>query len=631
MVLRRPALPLLLLILVLGISACGPETPTALVLPEMGQTTSTPTALPSPVPERVLSICLGEEPRSLFLYGDLSTSAQIIRQALNDDPVDQVDFQVEPVLLKEIPSQENGLVNRVVVEVFPGDKLVDAWGNITYLASGVEFRPAGCDSEDCWETYTQQTSVELDQVEIHYQINPGFLWSDGEPITLEDSLFSYQTADLIYGEVSPIQLRYTASYQLGEEDDLVWKGLPGYLGVYSYQDFFFPPLPRHRLENFTREEFLTAPQSNLQPVGWGAYQVLEWVAGDHISMIRNPNFHRAEEGLPAFDALVFRFVTGGEEALAAVRSGECQVAANVPDLLAYQSELIRDLEDGKLAIYTDEGSAWEQISFGIQSLGRRLTPLADQDLRLALAGCIDRESLSRARLDAGEVIDDYQIPGQAAADEVEVIPYQPAVSGLSLRDLGWVDQDGDPETPRVAEGVEGIPDGRTLEFTLLTSDIQAKSITLDYIQEGLEGCGVGVGIETLPASELLAPGPEGPVFGRNFDLAYFAWAAGNYQPCRLFITSEIPGLYPEYPKGWGGVNAGGYSNQDFDEACLVLSTNLPDSETALDSERQLIEIFRSEMPVLPLFFRQDLIIASPDLSGLDSGVFSPFWNIEALE
>ncbi len=631
MVLKRQAISFVILIIFIGISACRAELPDALALPDPEGVISTPTPLPSPVPERVLSICLGQEPRSLFIYGDLSASARIIRQALNDDPVDQVNFQSTPVLLKELPSQGNGLVKKITAEVYPGDKLVDAKGNITYLASGVEFRPAGCESEDCWEIYTQQPSVEVDQIEIHYKINPGYLWSDGEPVTLGDSQFSYQTAALIYGEAGPIQLRYTASYQLGDDEDLVWRGLPGYQGLYSYQDFFFEPLPRHRLDNFTREEFLTAPQSNLQPLGWGAYQVQEWVSGDHLTMVPNPFYHRAEEELPAFDALVFRFVEGAEGALAAVRSGECQIAANVPELLDYQSELVRDQEDGRLAIYTDQGSAWEQISLGIQPLSGRQTPLADPELRLALAGCIDRESLSRARLDAGEVVDDYWLPGSSPGDRDETIPYQPAESGLKLRDLGWVDQDGDPETPRTAEGIEGIPDGRPLEFRLLAADSQAQSITLDYIQEGLENCGIGIEIETLPASELLAPGPDGPIFGRDFDLAYFAWAAGNYQPCRLFITAEIPGVYPEYPKGWGGVNAAGYSNQDFDQACQAVSTHLPDAEIALEADKELKEIFHSEMPVLPLFFRQELIIASPQVKGLESGVFSPFWNIEALE
>jgi len=632
MVLKRIVFFIALVFLTLGASACEAEVPDTLRLPEVDQQLPTPTTIPPPVPKQVLSICLGDEPRSLFIYGDQSTSARIIRQALSDDPVDEVNLESVPVLLRKIPSQENGLVQKSTVEVFPGDELVDARGNITFLASGVEYRPSGCTSQDCWEIYGQQSSVELDQIEIHYSINPGYLWSDGMPVTLDDSLFSYQTAALIYGSAGPAQLRYTASYELGEDENLIWRGLPGYLGVYSYQEFFFPPLPRHQLANFTKEEFLTAPQSNFQPLGWGAYQVVEWVTGDHLTLQSNPNYYRAGKGLPYFDALVFRFVNGGEEALAAIRSGECQIAANLPDLLTVQRELVRDQEDGILAIYADEGSAWEQISFGIESLGKRLVTLQDRELRAALVGCIDREGISRARLDAGSVVDDYLLSGRMPGDAPGFLPYQPAESGLKLKDLGWVDQDGDPETPRVSQGVEGIPDGRPLEFTLLAAESQAKSITLDYIQEGLEDCGIGVEIETMPAAQLLASGPEGgPVFGRDFDLAYFAWAAGKYQPCSLFTSAEIPGIYPAHPKGWGGVNATGYSNEDFDQACLEVSTNLPDSEISLTAQEKLVEIFRSDLPVLPLFFRQDLIIASPQISGLISGTYDLFWNVEALE
>ncbi len=138
-------------------------------------------------------------------------------------------------------------------------------------------------------------------------------------------------------------------------------------------------------------------------------------------------------------------------------------------------------------------------------------------------------------------------------------------------------------------------------------------------------------VELLPAAELLAPGPDGPIFGRNFDLAYFAWAAGNYQPCRLFISDEIPGLYPSYPKGWGGVNATGYSNEGFDTACVDVLTTLSDSEDYLKSLEEIREIFREELPALPLFFRREIIIAEPDLSGLGNDPFPILWNLEAIQ
>ncbi len=632
MVLKRAAFYLFTFLLILVMTACRGETPGALRLPDADQLGPTPTPPPSPVPQRVLSICLGEEPRSLFLYGDQSTSARIVRQAIFDGPVDQVNFEQIPVLLQEIPSQKNELVKIIPVEVSPGERMVDARGNSTFLASGVEFRPAGCNSQDCWEEYTGQPSVELDQVEIHYRMLPGMVWADGQPLTPADSIFSYQTASLVYGTAGPAQLHFTSSYRIGEEGEVIWRGLPGYLGIIAYGDFFFSPLPQHRLENLTREEFLTAPQSNLQPLGWGPYQIKEWVSGDHITLIPNPNYRAASQGLPAFDALVFRFVDSGKETLAAVRSGECQIAANQPDLLSYQPELLSDQRDGRLKIYPVEGVAWEQISMGINSLGKDPSLLQDSDLRLALAGCIDRERISQSRLDAGEVVDDYLLPGRSGEGSASrVIAYQPAESAIKLKELGWIDHDGDPETPRLADGVEGISDGTPLELTLLAADSRVGSITLDYIKEGLGNCGVGLEVQTMPAAELLAPGPDGPIFGRDFDLAYFTWAAGAYQPCRLFVSGEIPGNYPEYPKGWGGVNATGYSNEDFDQACLIVSTNLPDSEAALTAAAELQDLFRSDLPALPLFFRRDLIIAAPEIAGLESGICERFWNIENLE
>jgi len=302
MVLRRPAFWIIILVGLVAAAACQPELPPALDLSSRDAAGPEPTPLPSPPPQQVLTICLGEEPRSLFFYGDLSRSASIIRQAIYDDPVDLVNSTSNPVLLREIPSQENGLVAVNPVTVLPGQKLVDARGNITFLANGVQYRPAGCSSQDCWEVYRDQASIELDQVEIQFRIKEEMRWSDGNPLLPEDSLFSHQVASLVYGTAGPPQLRYTSDYQVGDEGQLIWRGLPGYLGLFSYSEYFFLPLPSHQIGNFTREEFLTAPQTTQRPLGWGPYQVVEWVQGDHITLVPNPNYYPAEQGVPVYDA-----------------------------------------------------------------------------------------------------------------------------------------------------------------------------------------------------------------------------------------------------------------------------------------------------------------------------------------
>ena len=585
------------------ISACQAERAQVITIPEKDQGPQS-TPLPSPVPQKVLSICLGEEPTSLFLYGDQSASARIIRQAIYDWTVVDPAIGVISGLLEDIPSMENGLVTISQVEVFPGEYIVDSKGNFTSLANGTHYRPSGCFEPACAETFDDQISITMDQVRVEFFIKAGISWADGTAISASDSVYSYQVASLIYGSGGPKKLRYSSDYQVGEDDRIFWTGLPGYLGIYSYPDLFFDPLPEHLWKNLTRDELLTSTQSTERPLAWGTYQIAEWVHGDHISLVANDQNYLVSNEFPGFDALVFRFVDRAEEALAAFQSGECQLVANQSGLSEFQADLMQGAADGGLRIYQSENKAWEQLSFGIDSRDASRTLMKDPELRQAMVGCIDREKISSTRLDADQIVDDFFPPGQSMLDDLELTyTYQPVESGLALKELGWIDTDGDPATPRTATGVTGVADGTKLELTLLAAEVDPLPSAVTLIQDGLSSCGVGVEVELLPAAELLAPGPSGPIFGRKFDLAYFAWAAGNYQPCRLFISDEIPGLYPSYPKGWGGVNAVGYNNANFNSACLEVLTSLPDSENYLSSLEDIREIFREDLPALPLFFR----------------------------
>ncbi|TFG47786.1 MAG: hypothetical protein E4H33_05295, partial [Anaerolineales bacterium] len=219
--------------LVLILSACAVENNYTLQIPLNEDPGPLSTPVPSPEPKKILSICLGEEPYSLFIYGDQSPSANIIRQAIYDGPVDLVNFESFSTLLEEIPSRENELVRLTQVEVFPGQRIIDAKGNLTILGNGVVFSPSGCTSEDCWESFENQPSVFLDQVEIIYPVKSGIVWSDGTPLKASDSIFSYRVAIQIYGLGGPGKLRYTSNYELLENEEISWKGLPGYLGLYS--------------------------------------------------------------------------------------------------------------------------------------------------------------------------------------------------------------------------------------------------------------------------------------------------------------------------------------------------------------------------------------------------------------
>jgi peptide/nickel transport system substrate-binding protein len=562
------------------------------------------------------------------LYGDISKSARIIRQAIYDGPIDEVDFQQNTAILENIPSQENGLVNMTQVEVLPGERMVDAKGNRTYLASGIVFRPSGCSSRDCWEVYENQPSITLDQVVITFQIKSGLNWSDGAPLVPEDSIFSYQIAQEIYGQSGPRSLRFTQSYELSE-DDVIWSGLPGYLGIYSYADHFFTPLPSHQLSRYTVEELFTSSSTTQKPIGWGPYKIIEWIQGDHITLVKNDSYHLYDLGLPTYDSLVFRFVEGGEEALAAYSAGECAIVLNEPGLFDYLDEIqIMEEDDLVNLIYVDLPT-WEQISFGINSLDDSKVLLDDPEIRKAIAYCINRDEIKSNRVDAGTMTANLYHPLDYRHDpEVPDLNFQPVEANSILEDMGWKDDDQDPSTPRIAIGVKNVPYTTPLSLTLLESGSDESSLTASMIKDQLSDCGIEISIEVLPPGEMFAAGPEGPIFGRKFDLALFAWSVDHYHLCRIFLTDEIPGQYPQFSKGWGGTNATGFSDDEFDQACVTLSTSLPDSEQTLEVISQVQQTFQKNLPAMALFFRRDIILANPDIEELVSGRYEPLWNLE---
>jgi peptide/nickel transport system substrate-binding protein len=98
----------------------------------------------------------------------------------------------------------------------------------------------------------------------------------------------------------------------------------------------------------------------------------------------------------------------------------------------------------------------------------------------------------------------------------------------------------------------------------------------------------------------------------------------------LFLSSEIPGYYPAYPKGWGGANATGYENPDFDAACYDSLHLLPDLEQTQEARYEAQRIFAEELPVLPLYFRRDVLLLSTRMEDIEDGYTSPLWNVEAL-
>jgi peptide/nickel transport system substrate-binding protein len=605
------------------------EQPTV-VVPE-----NSPAATLLPAPDRLLTICLGREPASLFYYDAASTAARDVLAAIYDGPVDIQSYKEAPVILQNLPSLENDGARLQPVEVKVGDLIVDHSGTPVNLEAGVEYRPSGCTEITCTKIYDGDQPISMDQLALDFKLLPNLQWSDGTPLTSSDSVYSYEIARKLYPTAQPELIQRTQSYKALDENTVEWIGIPGYQDA-NVHSKFFTPLPQHAWKDITLEELRTADASSRLPIGWGPYVIDQWIAGDHISLHKNPLYFRAGENLPRFDNLVFRFVATTNEALDALQAGECDLIDQTA-MLESQNQRLAELEKtGQAQSFYQLNAGWEQITFGIQPYdAQRVSLFHDKVVRQAVALCIDRAALVASQpLGTQLLTDSYTAPANPLYNpDVQKYSYDPQAASAMLESIGWHDLDNDPATPRIAEAVADVPDGTlfTVEY-LVSSDAQAQA-DAQAIQGMLKQCGIGTHIINSAPQEFLAAGPGGPIFGRSFDMAQFAWAGSVEPACNLFLTSEIPGPYPEYSKGWGGMNASGYSNTQFDQACENALYSLPADPQHSAQHFQAQEIFSSELPALPLYTHYYVSAARPDLCGFssNSAVDSPLWYLEQLD
>ncbi len=628
----------------------------------------TPTPRPTPAP-RTLTICMGQEPRTLYPLAGETQAMRNVLAAVYEGPVEYRTFGFQPVILEKLPSMADGDARFVEVDVAPGTKIVDAHGDVVALQEGVAFFPAGCNSTRCALKYTDDMgAVTMDQLQVTFRILPGVKWSDGQPLTAEDSVFTF---DLVSSPDTPAHgryadvLRHTASYKATDKHTVVWKAIPGYRDPAYYLNFWMP-LPAHLWSQYAPKELLTLPQATRSPVGWGPYVIEDWKAGEYIRLHRNPHYFRAPEGLPKFDDLVFRFVKSPDEALADLQAGKCDVLDETVDLLSVAAQLDALQEAGKASVSYAQGMAFERLDLDIHPAvyddgwqpHERPDFFGDSRVRQALAYCLDRQKVvDEVWGGHAEVMDSF-VPAESPLfnDEIARYPYDPQKGAALLEAAGWVDADNDPATPRVYQGEPAsITWGDPLVLNYWAPDTPREAKTAAIFKQSAAACGIELKVKLWDnPQELYAPGPDGPIYGRKFDLAVIPMQMTIRPQCNLWMRDAIPGdgtltvkqvpwlldIFGKtheddkaFPYGWAGWNDTGYVNTAFDGYCRAAENSLPEDKGFAKDMQHLQTILAKDVPSIMLYRLPRLAATRPDFCGfvLDPSTASDLWNIAAFD
>jgi len=487
-------------------------------------------------------------------------------------------------VLERIPTLENG-----DAELRKADVYLDEAGSIT--------------------TTVTQVITQVDQLVVTFHWNPKLRWSDGQPVTADDSVFAYELAKAAppSPEASD-RLAQLAAYERVDDHTTRAMLLPDFTTP-TYFLSYWTPLPRHLLKDLKPEEVFGGDFAR-KPVGYGPYAIDS--RGDReIAMVRNQHYFGPK---PAASHLTITFPPSFEVMRAGLLNGNIDVAASDRSQAEVLPALDQDQREGELQVSYIANPNWEHIDFNLD-----VPELQDIRLRRAIALGANRQAMTNA-LSGGHspVLDSWVLPGQpeaAPADQITRYGYDVEAARKLLDEAGYTSQD--------SSGIRASANGITLTFTLLTTDgTPIRQQIAQMFQQDMKALGIDIQIQALPADQLFAP--DGPLFQRQFDLALFGWVASP-DPGGLLLWSC--NAVPSLENNWSGDNFAGWCFRDASRAIREAVTTLDAGKRKAAYVRQQ-QLWTQEVPSLPLFQRLSLTLAVPGVRGTHPDALAPItWNI----
>jgi peptide/nickel transport system substrate-binding protein len=260
--------------------------------------------------------------------------------------------------------------------------------------------------------------ISPDQKQIVYTLRPGLKWSDGEPITVDDIVFTYN--DIIFNEKIPTSV--ADIFRVGEAGRFpTVRKLDDRRVEFTTPEPFAPLLrfaggafmPKHALEQSVKvldaqgnPQFLSTWGTDTDPtkiISSGAYRLKSYQPGERVMLERNPYYWRkGSEGntQPYIEQFVFQFVASDDAALAQFRAGGIDVEGITPDSF---SLVKREESRGDFTIYNGGPALSSQyLTFNLNQGRRDGKPLVDPiksrwfntvEFRQAVAHALDRPTM----------------------------------------------------------------------------------------------------------------------------------------------------------------------------------------------------------------------------------------------
>lgn len=443
-------------------------------------------------------------------------------------------------------------------------------------------------------------------MDVTYALRPGLHWSDSQPVTPDDVIFTWRAEATIEGYNLITGIDHTA----GDLTIHFSSVYPGYLLLFG------AVLPSHRLAAIDPRALPTDGYWQKPDVVSGPFTVADAVAGDHFTLQRNPRYADGRSGQALLaraahlEKLVFKAYSTKSSLVAAAKAGDVDLAL---DLAERDVPTIAGFTDARVQLVP-------QLSYEQLALNRD-DPLFATDAALAdaLTVGVDRQAVLTGVLKGVAPAAQSPISPQLTwVPGAPALALDPAAAAAKLDADGWV---------KGADGVRARSDQR-LQVTLsTTSDNPQREAEVEAIAAGWKKLGVEVRIQDYPAAQLFASYDGQGVLARGgYQAAVWAWVTPPDPDAEFGIlhSSRVPGpgkaaAFQDYSR----------CRDATIDAALADGRSTLDRAARAKAYQRFIGAYQAARCEVPLYQRLDVAVSSKRLHSFapNPGGQGNTWNV----
>jgi peptide/nickel transport system substrate-binding protein len=505
---------------------------------------------------------------------------------------------------------------------------------------------------------------------VTWKLKQGLKWSDGEPFTADDVLFTYEfitnpeteaTTTATYNAVESVEIIDDYTVRVNFKDVNPAWSLP-FVGIKGMI------LPRHIFEDYNGPNAREAP-ANMIPVGTGPYQVLPpgikpqevLLLGTQIvetnKILYEPNLFFREEDKPFFSQVELRGGGTVNEAARQVLQTQDVAGATKFDFawnLQLESEILAQLETSSQAhVIPNFGPYVEYILINLTDPNQRTTEgerssiefphpfFSEEKVRQALAYAIDREAIAELYTGSRVATNILVAPANYRSPNTSYEFNLTKASAL-LNEAGWIDSNGngvrDKEIPIAntssttsTDSAPAVADVDLVEMHIVfeTTVNPVRQKIQGIIKQDLESIGIEVELKITDASVIFGSDPTNPNNYHQFPADIQMYTDGNVSPdpgayMRNWTCDQIP----QKANNWSGENIERWCDPHYD-ALYAQSTTELDPERRQQLFIQMNDMLIENVILIPLVNRGIVAGINNTLENVELTPWdSDLWNIK---